>query len=328
MRRKYVELSELAEVVGGYAPKPGERLSEGAYRLLTGRNLGETGLLQLARDQFINAADTPGFARAILKADDVIVSLLFKYRKLYIYRKSDPVAVGTDSLAIIRAEGDTYIRDYLNTVAGRERFLQEAAHETGGEHIPRIRLGDLRQIRIPILTQAEIQELGKAQQGLVGNELLSLIEKGESTRLEFKSTLRQNLQTRAGDPRMEDEVLKTIAAFCNSAGGTLLIGVENEGNILGIEADRFKDADKFLLHLGNLIRDRLEPAPVASVDYRLLSYGQRQVCVVTCQPSNTSIWFSPKAKSQGLSLFVRTGPQSRALEGPDLAKYILDRFSS
>jgi DNA-binding NtrC family response regulator len=88
-------------------------------------------------------------------------------------------------------------------------------------------------------------------------ELRELIEKGENDRLEFKSTLRFHLKAGRNDPVIELAVLKTIAAFLNSAGGVLLIGVEDAGKVVGIELDRFPDVDKFQLHFWNLVRQSI-----------------------------------------------------------------------
>lgn len=150
MRRKYTELSKIADVVLGCSPKPTERQSEGEYKLLTGKNLGDLGLRSLETDEFINGSSIPNFEEAVLRENDIVLSILFEQRKLYLYKTHDLKAVAASSLAIIRPSGDTYIRDYLNTVAGRERFLQEAARKTGGKYRARLNIRDLRQIRIPI----------------------------------------------------------------------------------------------------------------------------------------------------------------------------------
>ena len=61
---------------------------------------------------------------------------------------------------------------------------------------------------------------------------------------------------------LEHEVFKTIAAFMNSEGGTLLVGIEDDGTILGIERDfeTFNDKknwDGWLQHFTNLIREHI-----------------------------------------------------------------------
>ena len=71
------------------------------------------------------------------------------------------------------------------------------------------------------------------------NDLAVRIRSGETATLEFKSTLRLNIHTKNNDPKIENSALKTIVAFCNTKGGELLIGVSNEGSVLGLEQDFF-----------------------------------------------------------------------------------------
>jgi type I restriction enzyme R subunit len=85
-----------------------------------------------------------------------------------------------------------------------------------------------------------------------------LIKRGESRTLEFKSTLRWSLkEDRQDDRGVTHAVLKTIAAFLNTAGGDLLIGVADDGAIVGIERDRLESDDKFMRHLAQVVRNGL-----------------------------------------------------------------------
>jgi predicted HTH transcriptional regulator len=84
-----------------------------------------------------------------------------------------------------------------------------------------------------------------------------LLAAGEGDVVEFKSTLRTNLHTGQPDERIQLSVLKTIAGFLNAGGGTLVIGVDDDENVLGLAADAFPNEDKMGLHLVNLIRDRV-----------------------------------------------------------------------
>src|SRR5690606_1167574 len=63
-----------------------------------------------------------------------------------------------------------------------------------------------------------------------------LIKRGPSKTLAFTSTLRWNLKEDRDDKSVTYAVLKTIAAFLNTEGGDLLIGVADDGSIIGIEA--------------------------------------------------------------------------------------------
>ena len=65
--------------------------------------------------------------------------------------------------------------------------------------------------------------------------LEDLIAEGESDELEFKATLRWDLEEGITAKRLEDVAMKAVAAFANSQGGTLLIGVADDGEVLGLE---------------------------------------------------------------------------------------------
>ena len=64
-----------------------------------------------------------------------------------------------------------------------------------------------------------------------------LIENDEDFAVEFKSTARWDLKESKPNKAMEDAVVKTIAGFLNSDGGTLLIGIGNDGETLGLDHD-------------------------------------------------------------------------------------------
>jgi len=95
----------------------------------------------------------------------------------------------------------------------------------------------------------------------VPNKVRDLINAGESKVVEFKSTLRYCLREKSPQPYIEHSVIKTLAAFLNSEGGTLFIGVDDEKNILGLEGTdftTFKGSDKkdeFQKHFDNLIQN-------------------------------------------------------------------------
>jgi hypothetical protein len=69
-------------------------------------------------------------------------------------------------------------------------------------------------------------------------QVASLITEGESAIIEFKSSARWDLRENRANKAMEQVIVKTAAGFLNVAsGGTLLIGVDDGGNILGVAND-------------------------------------------------------------------------------------------
>ena len=63
------------------------------------------------------------------------------------------------------------------------------------------------------------------------------IAEGESASLEFKSTFRWDLREGHINRSLENVVMKTLAGYMNSQGGTLLIGLSDDGGIVGPEND-------------------------------------------------------------------------------------------
>src|SRR5260370_15920823 len=83
-----------------------------------------------------------------------------------------------------------------------------------------------------------------------------LIKRGESKTLEFKSTLRWSLKENRQDNKgVTHAVLKTIAAFLNTEGGDLLVGVADNGSIVGIERDQLENHHKFMPHPSQIVRN-------------------------------------------------------------------------
>jgi putative two-component system response regulator len=154
------------------------------------------------------------------------------------------------------------------------------------------------------------------------DRLAELIRNGESRSVEFKSTLRWNLNTACKDVAVEMVWLKTIVAFLNSGGGTLLVGVDDAGSVVGYEKDAFANEDKYLLHVNNRIQQNigLEFAPY--IRYALVSIEQSKVLVVDCTASEIPAFLINGSKE---TFFVRLGPGSRQLSPRQTLTYLSNR---
>ncbi len=151
-----------------------------------------------------------------------------------------------------------------------------------------------------------------------------IVEAGEGNTVEFKSTLRVNLHTGKRDPKMEHAVLKTLAAFLNSkSGGTLVVGIDDEGKPLGLEVDAFPDEDKAMLHLGNLIKSRLGAPSMLHLQIHFEDFQETRVLVVDCAPSGAPV-FLKQDKSE--EFFIRAGASTAALGPSEMSEYIGQRF--
>jgi hypothetical protein len=156
-------------------------------------------------------------------------------------------------------------------------------------------------------------------------EIANLINKGEGPKMEFKSSLRLNLHTNEQDKKIELSVLKTIVAFLNSEGGTLLVGVSDSGEINGLEKEGFENNDKLKLHLSNLIRNHIGRQFFSFIDFELFPIEDKHILKIECLQSNKRVFLK---HNQEEDFFVRQGPSTAKLTGSELIDYINNKFGN
>lgn len=164
----------------------------------------------------------------------------------------------------------------------------------------------------------------------------ALIKRGESAQLEFKSTARWDFKNNRKFPVLEQVIVKTVAAFLNSyQGGTLLIGVEDDGTIHGIEDDykawsrpEKQNPDQYELWLtGDLLLKAFgkEFAPYIKVTFHHLD--SHVVCKVDVAPAPMPAYAREKKDGRDEeNFYVRTGNQSPALSVREAVEYIRKRW--
>jgi len=153
--------------------------------------------------------------------------------------------------------------------------------------------------------------------------LADVLADGESEVTEFKSTLRTNLHTSNKDSRMESTVLKTIAGFLNVNGGTLIIGVSDDGIPVGIDVDGFANEDKMGLHLMNIVKARLGVQAATNIHTHFDEYEDSRVMVVKCNRSSTEVFMKDNEYEK---FYIRTGPSTTELSASQTSEYIKHRF--
>jgi tetratricopeptide (TPR) repeat protein len=149
-------------------------------------------------------------------------------------------------------------------------------------------------------------------------EIRQRIRYGENTQTEFKSTLRRNLREDRNDDKITFAVIKTIAGFLNTNGGLLLIGVADDGEILGINADGFASSDRFLLHLHEVVRRELGAPASTCLAAEVVEIDGRSICVVECRASQNLVFVKRESTEV---CFVRTGPATVELPPSKLLEY-------
>ena len=164
-----------------------------------------------------------------------------------------------------------------------------------------------------------------------------IVQRGESDSLEFKSSARWNMRTGKRDDAMETVIAKTVAAFMNSGGGTLLIGVDDDGRLIGMGPDystlKTPDSDRFELWIRDMWGQRMgtNAAALPRLDFAEASdpqegYERQEVCRVTIPPSPHPVYLrGPKGKGEA-ELWVRVGNSTRRLEVADAVQYVSIRW--
>jgi hypothetical protein len=160
-----------------------------------------------------------------------------------------------------------------------------------------------------------------------------LIADGESDELEFKATLRWDLRAGGVNKKLEEAVLKTVAAFANADGGTLLIGVSDDGEVIGLEHDYVSldggNGDKLQLHLRNLLTEQFGASHVAqTVDVAILDVDGKDICQIEVARSNKPLVLRTKDKNGQTieSFYIRNGNLSQAIPMSEFHAYAQTRF--
>ena len=157
---------------------------------------------------------------------------------------------------------------------------------------------------------------------LTEEDVAAVLADGESDSVEFKSTLRWNLHSDKSDKNIENACLKTVAAFLNTSGGILIVGADDGGQPLGLDADTFANEDKLLLHWNGLIKQCLGAEVTFRIRSSILSVGGKRLLTVQALPVVDPVFFR---RDKDEAFFVRTGNATHALKASEVLRYIESR---
>lgn len=162
--------------------------------------------------------------------------------------------------------------------------------------------------------------------------LVDLLAAGESQTIEFKSTARFNLHTGQPDKKMEHVITKTVCGFLNSEGGKLLIGVDDDANVIGLSDDMRTlgskgNSDGYELFLRQLLDNSLSTPTAATVRINFEAHAGVAVCVVTVSASAKPV-FAKSLEGGGppSEFWVRIGNATKQLHGDHMVDYQTDHW--
>lgn len=143
------------------------------------------------------------------------------------------------------------------------------------------------------------------------DKVKELIISGENETLEIKSTLRFDLKENIVNKKLEYVIAKTISAFLNTEGGTLIIGVDDDGNTLGLEKDiqtlSKQNIDGFELHLRQVIKKYLGDYFEKYIKVTFPKVDDKEICQIQISKSGKPVFVTFEGNE---SFFVRNGNSS------------------
>ena len=158
----------------------------------------------------------------------------------------------------------------------------------------------------------------------IEDSIKSMIRKGETKEIEFKETFVLDVRLGNKSDNITLAVIKTIAGFLNADGGDVLVGVNDSGEIRGVNEEMSKfyssSRDKYLLKVKTAIKERIGEPSYPYIDYGLHEIESLLVLRVSCRRSDNPAFVDEK------DFYVRTNPSTDKLEGPKQLQYIRQRF--
>jgi hypothetical protein len=143
------------------------------------------------------------------------------------------------------------------------------------------------------------------------DKVKELIIGGENEALEIKSTLRFDIKEGIVNKKLEYVIAKTVSAFLNTEGGTLIVGVDDDGNTLGLEKDiqtlTKQNIDGFELHLRQVIKKYLGDYFEKYIKVTFPKVDDKKICLIQISKSGKPIFITSEGNE---SFFVRNGNSS------------------
>lgn len=147
---------------------------------------------------------------------------------------------------------------------------------------------------------------------------------GETSKIEFKSTMIWDInENKFNAKKMPKIIARSIAGFLNTDGGTLLIGIDDDGEVYGIETDLEyvykKNKDGYQQFLIQQIVNHLGGSRATFTDISFAKKDGKEVCIVEIKPSTGPVFMKCNGKD---TFFIRPGNTTRSIEGEELLRYI------
>ncbi|MBX4189859.1 putative DNA binding domain-containing protein [Candidatus Parcubacteria bacterium] len=157
--------------------------------------------------------------------------------------------------------------------------------------------------------------------------LPQLLASEEHHNLEFKTTFRWDMREQKINRSLEKATMKTVAGFLNSNGGQLLIGVDDNKILVGLEHDFATlgkpNSDGFENHFSHVFNTMIGPSYRQYVTIQVAEHEGKHCGLVTVTPSSSPVYLKTDNSEE---FFIRTGNGTTSLKLSETQSYIQSRF--
>jgi hypothetical protein len=156
------------------------------------------------------------------------------------------------------------------------------------------------------------------------DKIVFWLREGESQKIEYKETFCMNNSTYINDTNIELSAMKTLVAFLNTNGGTLIVGINDSRQIIGVEKevnDLFKNSsDKYLLYIKDKIKTKLGIEYFSYIDYKIVEFQKKKLLIFEVEKSSIPCCYN------GNDYYIRVNPATEKLIGKQLINYVFERY--
>ncbi len=167
------------------------------------------------------------------------------------------------------------------------------------------------------------KELINKQERLLQRDINELIAMGEHEWVEFKSSIRYDYFRKTTNRSLEGVIAKTISGFMNAKGGRLIIGVDDDGNVLGLENDyktlKHKNKDGFEREVFRIISEYLGRKASFRCHLSFYRQDQKDICLVDVEPSSEPVYVKD---GKNTVFYIRTGNATYPLTVKETVDYL------
>lgn len=242
------------------------------------------------------------------------------------------------------------LRDYLEfALEGRRRVKEQlkklAPHDYAKTAFSYVERDTGREYWVDVSEQPDEIDVEIAQQETATDDspvdeeaftvavaTVDLMAAGESKKVEFKSSATFDRETGRKNKDLEFAIAKTVAGFANSLGGTLLIGVNDSGEAVGLQDDyrlanqRRQDADGYENWLTSMLADALGRVATTYLTVTFAEVGGSEICRLDVEPAKAPVFI--RAQKSGGDFYVRLNNSTRLLNTAEALEYIRSHWRS